>query len=168
MLCKITRWAGLMLRSQPLFKETSKLARYIEPDFRRTSGRTKLPKPGAYQKKLNEDHLSVNSLEVETAGQIAQTYAERFEQGRRPVAIASPNIRSFNGAAGSVGLSITFDTATGTWNFMDGGIRSAAYLHRPKNNNVSHSGVEFVRTLHDFAEFKFAVRVAKSATYRMV
>lgn len=154
-----------MLRDKPTFKGSSGLARYIPSDCRH---RNNHPAPAAYQKKDNEDHLSVNSTEVETINQIAQTYATKFEAEMRPVAVACPKVASYSAAADKVGVTITFNRATDYWEFQEGGAATVAYKHRSRENNKSHCGVEYVRIFDDPKDFRFAVRVARSAKYKMI
>lgn len=154
-----------MLIDVPKFRESSSLLRYVEPEHR---GRNNRPKVGAYRRKEDEDHLSVNSDEVETENQIAATFAAKFHGGSRPVSISGPTVADYNAAAESVGMSVSFDAAKGCWVFGRGGDRSEAYKHRPKSGNRSHCGVEYIRTFDDLSDFKFAVRMARSATYRLV
>ncbi len=155
----------LMLRDKPTFKESCGLVRYIDLEFRNRNNR---PATGAYQRKQNEDHLSVNSDEVETINQIAQTYATQFESGIRPVAVACPKVAEYNEAAIRVGITISFNTATKNWEFKDGGAPTEAYSHRKKQDNKSHCGVEYVRVFDDRDDFRYAVRLARSVTYRMI
>ena len=156
-----------MLRDEPTFSEVSELARYIPSEWRK---RRNHPAPAAYQRKDNEKYLSVNSTEVETINQIAQTYAARFESGTRLIAIACPTVASYNEAATSkrVGIAISFNGTTSNWEFQEGGKPAVAYMHRGSDADKSHCGVEFVRIFDDSSDFWFAVRVARSATYRMV
>ncbi len=155
-----------MLRDEPTFSETSELARYILPEWRKR--RRNRPAPAAYQRKDNEKYLSVNSTEVETIKQIARTYATKFESGTRPVAIACPKIASYNEAAEKVGIAVSFNGTTSEWEFQEGGKPAVAYRHRRSEGNKSHCGVEFVRVFDDRSDFCFAVRVARSATYKMI
>lgn len=155
--------AGPMLRDYPTFSASSRLARYIDPEFRRT--RNKRPQPGAYQKLEDDDYLSVNSTEVKTLGQIADTYAKKFEKGQRPVAIACPTVEQYNAAANGVGLTITYNDGAEAWEF-GGAIR--AYKHWPKTGNESHCGVEYVRIFRGRQDLNFAVRMGNAVTYKDV
>lgn len=150
---------------RPRFRERDKLARYIDPDYRGKNGR---PKLAAYQLTDNEDSLSVNSLEIESVRQVAATYATKFENGHRPVAIASPQISQFNAAAGAVRVNISYDSIIGCWIFHDSGKYSEAYRFDDKKTNKSHCGVEFARIFDEYQEFLFAGRMAKACKYRLV
>jgi hypothetical protein len=154
-----------MLRDKPTFAEPSELARYIPSEWCKRKNR---PASAAYQRKDNEEYLSVNSTEVETINQIAQTYATKFESGTRPVAIACPKVASYNEAADKVGIAISFNGTTNDWEFQEGGKLAVAYKHRRSEVNNSHCGVEFVRVFDDRSDFCFAVRVARSATYKTI
>lgn len=155
--------AGPMLRDAPTFDAKSSLVRYIHPDFRRPSSNR--IKTGAFQKGDGESHLSVNSLEVETLKQVAQIYAAQFENGQRPVAISSPKVEQYNEAATAVGLKITYNENTKSWEFS-GALE--AYKHREKINNKSHCGVEYVRSFSEQQDFNFAVRMVRVATRKDV
>lgn len=154
-----------MLRDQPTFNEPSRLVRYIPPEFRNRNNR---PAVGAYQKKENEDYLSVNSDELETVNQIAQNFASQFEADNRPVAVSYPTVANYNDAAGKVGVMISFNNATQNWEFREGAGLVVAYKHRSKKSNKSHCGIEYVRVFDALSDFRYAVRVARSTTYRMV
>ncbi len=154
-----------MLSDEPTFSNSSELVRYIPSEWCK---RKNHPASTAYQRKDNEKYLSVNSTEVETIKQIAQTYATKFESGTRPVAIACPKIASYNEAAEKVGIAVSFNGTTSEWEFQEGSKPAVAYRHRRSEVNKSHCGVEFIRAFDDVSAFRFAVRVAKSATYRMV
>ena len=154
-----------MLLKKPTFKESEKLARYIDPEYRNPRN---LPATGAYQRQENEDYLSVNSTEVETVRSIAQTYANIFNLGNRPVAVACPEIAAYNESAEKVGITLSFNTETGYWEFEEAGSTTFAYKHYKARTNASHCGVEYIRKFDDRADFRFAVRVAQSATYKMI
>lgn len=151
------------MRDKPTFGAKTKLARYIDPDFRRPQ--KKHPKRGAYQRKLGETYLSVNSTEVESIKQIAQIYANQFEQGSRRVGIASPTVDKYNAAAKAVGINLIYHSAKQVWEF---GSSKAAYTHRSFKKNKSHCGVEYVEIFEDYQDHRFAVRMSKAATYKMV
>ena len=156
-----------MLLSKPTFRESTHLARYIRREYRKASGNR--PKTGAFQKVPNETSLSVNSTEVETLNQIARTFAIKFEDGRRPVAISTPKISDYNKAATSRGVSvqIIFDDTAKVWKFQEFGQSALAYKHDKRTDNKSHCGIEYIRIFDDRADFNSAVRMAKAATYKM-
>ena len=154
-----------MLLDEPTFVEKSELARYIPSEWRNRNNR---PAPAAYQRKDNEKYLSVNSTEVETINQIAQTYATKFESGTRPVSVACPKVASYNEAADQVGIVISFDATTNNWEFQERGTLAVAYKYRRSEGNRSHCGVEYVKAFDDMSDFRFAVRIARSATYKML
>lgn len=154
-----------MLLDKPIFKETSGLVRYIPAEFRKRNNR---PATAAYRRKENEDYLSVNSDEVETHNQIAQVYATLFESGVRPVSVACPKVVDYNECAEQVGVTITFNSVTKDWEFQGGGVSVAAYSHRRQDHNKSHCGIEYVRMFSDLIDFRFAVRLSRSTTYKML
>lgn len=151
-----------MLLDEPTFDAASGLARYIHPDYRGRRNQRR-PQPGAFQAREDESYLSVNSTEVETLGQIAGTYAVKFEKGRRPVAIATPKVEQYNEAASGVGLRITYNENAEAWEFGDA---MKAYKHWWKEGNKSHCGVEYVQSFGDQQGFNFAVRMIGAANYR--
>ncbi len=154
-----------MRPAKPRFRERSVLVRYIDPEFR---GRNNRPKPPAYQISEDEEYLSVNSLELATVRQIAQVYADKFEAGQRPVALAGPRVALYNSNGIQSGVGITFNDERVCWEFNEGGVPRDAYKHHRRRNNPSHCGVEFVRVFSDHESFKFAVRMARVATYKRV
>lgn len=154
------------MKSQtPTFKERSVLFRYIDPEFRSRKNR---PKAGSYQLSSAEKELSVNSGEMATTRQVAQVYADNFEGGQRPVALSGCRLAQYNDGGIASGAGITFNDKTMCWEFIESGNARDAYKHDPKFNNPSHCGVQFLRILDDHKQFKFAVRLARSATYKMV
>ncbi len=154
-----------MAPQTPSFRERSVLSRYIDREYRR---RNKHPNPNAYRRTPNEKYLSVNSLEIHTRKQVAAIYADLFENGNRPVAFAEPMVSNYNAAASEVGLTVAYNLDAGYWQFFENGNATPAYLHHGREHNESHCGVEFVRALDDFKEFRFSVRMAQSKTYKSV
>ena len=149
----------------PRFGKRSVLCRYIDREYRKRNNR---PNPNAYRLTPNEKYLSVNSLEIHTRNQVAAIYAEKFENGNRPVALAEPTVSIYNAAASEVGVTVAYNSDAGYWHFSENGNATPAYLHHGREHNESHCGVEFVRALDDFKEFQFSVRMAKSKTYKSV
>lgn len=159
------RFVGQMLRDKPTFRGSSGLARYIPSEYRNRKFRVAT---GAFQRTEDENHLSINSDEVETINQIAQTYALKFESGMRPVAVACPKLESYNDAASKAGITIVFNDVKDIWEFQEGTMVSEAYRFWSKTNNKSHCGVEYVRAFDDQSDFRFAVRISRAAKYRKI
>ena len=99
-----------MTTRAPSFKERSILTRYIRREYR---GRKNRPRPGAYQLAPKEQHLSVNSREIHSLNQIAAIYANIFEDGNRPVALAQSRISDYNATANQVGVTLTYNDQKG-------------------------------------------------------
>ena len=154
-----------MASKTPSFQERSVLCRYVDREYRRRNNR---PNPNAYRRTPNEKYLSVNSLEIHTRKQVAAIYADLFENGNRPVAFAETMVSNYNVAASDVGLTVAYNSDAGYWQFFENGNATPAYLHHGREHNESHCGVEFVRALDDFKEFRFSVRMAQSKTYKSV
>ena len=155
-------WRLKIPGEDPKFRASDKLARYIHPEFRRANGNR--PKLGAYLKSENEKYLSVNSLEIETINQVADTYAKKFETGQRPVAIAAPTVSDYNDAAHVADIEITFNSTKKIWEYNYQGSR-AAYKHYRADNNISHCGVEYVEKFNKYQNFKYSRRMAMKDTY---
>lgn len=154
-----------MALTAPTFKQRSILTRYIDREYR---GKKNRPKRGAYQRSEGEKYLSVNSLEIHTRNQVAAIYAEIFENGNRPVALTEPRVSNYNAVANEVGVTVRYNAVAGYWEFHENGLSAPAYRHHVRTRNESHCGVEFVRAFDDYKEFQFAIRMAKSKTYKLV
>lgn len=154
-----------MASQTPSFRERSVLSRYIDREYR---GKNNRPNPNAYRRTPNEKYLSVNSLEIQKRKQVAAIYAHIFENGNRPVAFAEPTVSNYNAAASEVGVTVDYNAHAGYWQFSENANATPAYLHHWRENNESHCGVEFVRVLDDFKEFRFSLRMARSKTYKFV
>jgi hypothetical protein len=149
----------------PKFPADSRLLRYIDRDERhgkRASHGAFMPNPG-------EDHLSVNSLELESAEQIAEYYGDALGSEDGKVAIVTHTVREYNDSGKKAGCWIEFYKADSTWVFPEiSGQQAVAYRHRPVKRSEeypytswSHCGVEFVRALADVKVRQFARRMAK-------
>ena len=155
-------------RATPTFAAKSSLCRYIDRDQRR--GRFKdRADHGAFMLNPEEDHLSVNSLEVEPEQQIAEYYASVWGHEDRKVPICVHTIFEYNDSGKKAGCSIWFNQLDSRWQFAEtNGTPAAAYRHRPvfrkpdfPYESRSHCGVEFVRALSDLKQRQFARRLAK-------
>jgi hypothetical protein len=152
------------LQGVPTFGAGSLLCRYVDSDGgrrRRATYADFMPNPG-------DDHLSVNSLEVETKRMIALYYAAAFQANLRPVGICTRPVRKYNEVAKKSQCTIAFNTTGRLWEFTDRDGKSAqAYKHRPVRathtypfSSESHCGVEFVRAFEELQLRHFARRLA--------
>jgi hypothetical protein len=154
----------------PLFSEAHELVRYVQKKHRLGGNRTAVAaylELGLPSDERSKEHLSVNSLEVESLRQIAGYCQERFQKGTGDVALSSTKVRAFTSAGKKFGVDLTYDAAKSVWHFVGkNGSQEEAYRHRPvrdpyveRLNSPSHCGVEFVRAMDDYAKTKFARRL---------
>jgi hypothetical protein len=151
----------------PTFSEQSRLVRYVSEENRLTGKRpavaTFLPDPPS--ETPDKDYLSVNSLEVEGIKTIAKYHRDKWQNGDGKVALTDHKVFDYSNAGKKVGVSVTYDRATAKWTFRRGAKEELAYLHHAvlgshlPHNSKSHSGVEFVRALDEYAADKFARRM---------
>jgi len=144
-------------RLEPSFSAQSTLARFVHPHFKkgeRLSSAAFLPNPG-------EDHLSVNSLEVESLPTIAEHYRRDLQKDEQKVAIACRKVYAYNKGASVAGISVIRNQAIGKWMFLHEGAPTPAYKLRATPLSMSHSGVEFIRAFHDeISKKRFSRRMA--------
>ena len=129
-------------KPKPTFVARSELARYVDPDELKKGGRVS---PAAFVPNPSDNHLSVNSLEIETPQDIATYYRNRFQNGNGKVAIACRKISDYNTAASHAGIIIKFNKLDGKWEYYTGGSPKEAYKHRHTHVSYSHCGVEFLK-----------------------
>ena len=151
--------------ANPTFPAKAQLLRHVDRDERHG----KRASLGAFMPNPGDNHLSVNSLELETRAQIAKYYADVFgnEDGR--VAVCMHAVLEYNDSGKKAGCWIAFNRAESIWEFPEiSGQTAAAYRHRPVKRrpefpfaSASHCGVEFVRALADLKLRQFARRMAK-------
>jgi hypothetical protein len=155
----------MAVRPKPTFPAKSHLCRYIDRDEKhgkRASYGAFMPNPG-------DDHLSVNSLEVETLQQIAEYYGGALGNEDGNVAVCIHTVLEYSDSGKKAGCWIEFNRAASAWEFSEiNGLRAAAYRHRPVHHSEgfpyaswSHCGVEFVRVLADVKLRQFARRLTK-------
>jgi hypothetical protein len=148
-------------KDAPTFKASSELARYVSPANRFSGKRIAyaafLPDPPS--ENPSNDHLSVNSLELESMSAIAAYYRSRLQYGSGPVAIAACKVFKFNEAGKKCGVAISYDKPSSRWKFGSKSNPQDAYRHRavetPPPKSPSHCGVEFTRALkaHKYEQF---------------
>jgi hypothetical protein len=157
----------------PRFSAKARLVRYVD-EINRLSGNRASPaafidpptgEPG--------DHLSVNSLELESVQQIARYHRWRGQGGRGRVALIEHKVHEYSDAAIKAGVPIYYDRHASCWQFsMPDGAPEAAYRHRPvkahnsetggsdQMESPSHCGAEFKRALSLHAAARFARRMS--------
>lgn len=154
--------------ASPTFSARSSLVRYVSEENRLKDRRPAvaafLPDPPSASPE--RDYLSVNSLEIESVKAVATYYRAKWQNNQGKVALTQHNVFEYTDAARKSGLIMNYDSASGDWLFREGGKLSPAYKHHPvvgshlALNSKSHSGVEFVRSLTEYAADKFARRMA--------
>jgi hypothetical protein len=160
----------------PTFSAKSKLVRYVN-EINRLSGNrpavaTFLPDPPSANP--GNDHLSVNSLEVETMTEIAAYHRWKWQNNMGDVALCVHKVHEYSDAGKKSGIQVTYDKPSAKWMFAaDGAKPEEAYRHRPvhiHNNPLgspSHSGVEFARALRQHKAAQFARRLSGSKFHRV-
>jgi hypothetical protein len=161
----------------PTFHAKAKLARYVDQIHRLTGNRpaaaTFLPDPPSDNPA--DDHLSVNSLEVESMKEIAAYHRWKWQNNEGQVALCVHKVHEYSDAAKKCGINVSYDKSTANWKFSAEGMRAPeqAYRHRPvrAHNNPfgspSHSGVEFTRALKKHKAAQFARRLSGSKFHRV-
>jgi hypothetical protein len=153
----------------PTFSAKSKLVRYVDQINRLSGNRpavaTFLPDPPSANPA--NDHLSVNSLEIETMKEIAAYHRWKWQNNAGGVALCEHKVHEYSEAGKKCGIRVAYDKSSAKWMFSAGGLkREEAYKHRPvpvHNNPLgspSHSGVEFARALKQHKAAQFARRLS--------
>jgi hypothetical protein len=155
--------------SEPTFFAKSRLARYVD-EVNRLSGNR--PAVAAFldppSNDLSSDHLSVNSLEVESVKKIAAYHRWKWQSDRGHVALCLHQVVEYTDAGRKCGINIIYDKHSSKWRFLSttGSKMEEAYKHRPVmayNNpfgSPSHCGVEFKRVLKEHTAAQFARRLS--------
>jgi len=153
----------------PTFSARAQLVRYVDDANRLRGNRpavaTFLPDPPSSNP--DSDHLSVNSLEIESMKQIAEYHRSR-QGDNGQVALCVHKVFDYNEAGKKCGVRVFYDHEDSRWLFVGRrGAHEEAYRHRPVKahdnplGSPSHCGVEFVRALNDHTAAQFARRLAK-------
>ena len=160
--------AMVRLVNKPTFAHKKGLARYVGEEDRLSGNRTALSAfidPPA-DKPLDE-HLSVNSLEVESLAQIADYYLHALQRGTGDVSVCVSTVQEYADAGKKSEVHLLYDESSETWQFVGDSTKpEAAYKHRPVPTrsdglkSPSHCGVEFVRVMSDHQRSKFARRLS--------
>jgi hypothetical protein len=153
----------------PTFSARSSLARYVDEvnrlKDRRPAVAAFLPDPPSADP--TNDHLSVNSLEIESVKKIAAYHRWKWQDSGGKVALCVHKVHEYNDAANKCGVRVVYDREMSKWQFLfSASGPEDAYKHRPvpmHNNPIgspSHSGVEFARALKEHKAGQFARRLS--------
>jgi hypothetical protein len=165
---------------QPSFSGKSRLVRYVRQSDRLRGNRIAIaafePDVSPSGEPITDNHLSVNSLEVETLKQISAYHRLNWQGDEGEVALIDHQVTDYNDAAKKCEVAITLDVSTTTWMFVDTQRKSAlAYKHRPVRPNASnelgspsHCGVEFIRVLNEYRATQFARRLAGKGRFHLI
>ncbi|KAB7741520.1 hypothetical protein F2P47_03685 [Parvibaculum sedimenti] len=152
----------------PTFSGKKQLVRYIDKVHRLKNRRPAvaafLPDPPSADP--SNDHLSVNSLEIEKIDEIATYHRWKWQNEEGQVALAVHKVHQYSDAAKKSGVELSYDKHQAIW-FFSGSKKEPemAYRHRPvkAHNNPyaspSHCGVEFSRVLKEHRASQFARRM---------
>jgi len=159
-------------KQKPSFSQKSELIRYVDEANRLSNNRpavaTFLPDPPSAEPW--NDHLSVNSLEVEDLKQIAAYHRWKWQDDNGAVALCIHKVHDYTDAGRKAGVDISYDKANAIWQFLDSTQkRGEAYKHRPvkahgspPHGSPSHCGVEFSREIKEHEAAKFARRLCRN------
>ena len=112
-----------------------------------------MPNPG-------EQHLSVNSLEIESLDLIADYYRTRIASRPGKVGVSCLTVMEYNRACAAGGVTIVYSKTEGQWTFSKDGAASHTYRFRPTPISKSHCGVEPVCMMDSLSAGKFARNLA--------
>lgn len=149
---------------KPIFAPHHQIARYIREEERQNNGRAK---PTAFMEDADatRDGLSVNAVEVETINQIAAVYAEKFENGKRPVALCVHDVADYNEAADAHGVTVRPHDEW-EWSHTTANGEAPSYVLNPRPRNNSHCLVKYSSMLGD-REWYFSRRLARQPKFKM-
>lgn len=146
------------------FSAKGRLTRYLEKEECKPNSRVS---PKAFRKKSATDKLSVSSLSVATQNQIASDYANKFQNGTRPVGLCVCTVPKFVDSAESQSLKMRYDAAQGNWDFGSSAVQWA-FEYAPKDWSKAHCECAFTAIFTDQQDFNFAGRMALGATWKSV
>ncbi len=152
---------------RPSFSTKSLLARYVD-EVNRLSGNR--PAVATFLDPATNDpndHLSVNSLEVESRKEIADYYRWKFQGDQGRVALCIHQVHEYTDVGKKCGIRISYDRPSAKWQFAAATKWEDAYRHRPvpahgtpPTGSPSHCGVEFKRALKEHTAGQFARRLS--------
>ena len=160
----------------PRFSERAQLVRYVDKDQTLSGNRPAVAAflPDIPSDDPDSDHLSVNSLEVESMKEIAKYYKWKWRVDK--AACCVHKVHDYTDAGRKAGVSISYDRSTSSWQFQGRSSKSQdAYKHRPvkaygdpPHGSPSHCGVEFSRILKQHDATKFARRLSAKGKFHLV
>jgi hypothetical protein len=167
-----------MVTVTPKFAAKSRLLRYIGEDDRLSGNRPAVtafePDPLLPGVDANDQHLSVNSLEVETVDEIAAYHRLNWQANKGKVALSEHQVHHYTDAGRKCSAVIDYNQTDGVWEFVEKSQRFHAYRHRPVRPNkknalgsASHCGVEFIRVLNSYHATRFAALLAKKGRFHL-
>ena len=151
---------------RPRFRQLDELARYIAPEYRQNNKRA-CPSAFMEDHTATRDGLSVNSTEIQTEKQIAAIFEIKFNDPR-PIGISTPKISDYNEAAAVAGTTVKRVIETEAWRHASPTGDEESYQYNPKTDNESHCLVRYTRHFDDFAELRFARRLAYKPTFKLI
>jgi hypothetical protein len=159
------------MAKEPTFGSRTQLVRYVDPLNRQPGNRPAfaafLPDevaPGEEE----SNHLSVNSLELESLHAIAAYHRWRAQEDQGPVALTIHKVVDYNDAANKSNARIAYNHTDKRWEFAERRDKvSPAYRYRPVRRDdytagsPSRCGVEYVRVFDEYAATRFARRLSE-------
>jgi len=163
----------------PKFSGKSELARYIGIEDRLSGNRPAvaafLPDGHTAETTDPDEHLSVNSLEVESLSVIAAYHRWRAQEGAGDVALSVHKVHIYSETGKKAEVQVDYSRQALRWEFLaKNGSKEIAYRHRPvrRHSNPlgspSHCGVEFVRAFSEYAATQFARRMSAKGKFHVL
>jgi hypothetical protein len=158
-----------MKGENPKFSKGSELARFVDEEHRGSNGR---PSPQAFRRKDPGEELSVNTTEIHTLKQIADTYSRRVKGATRPIAISNPTVAVYNENAGKV-LKTKLRRSKERWVYTSGSDEHVAYVYSPvtkekchvKVGDASHCEIAYTKHFDEKQDFEFARLMAQKPKF---
>lgn len=141
----------------PTFGAKKILTRYVDEA---NLGKQSRISSSAFMPNSGEQYLSVNSLEIESLGQIADYYRTRISSRPGEVAVSCLTVMEYNRACEAGGVTIVYNKSEGRWTFKRDGATAPTYRFRPTHISKSHAGVEPVCMMDSLSAHKFARNLA--------
>jgi hypothetical protein len=145
------------MREKPEFKAKSELARYVDKDEYMRGGRVT---SGAFLPNPGDDHLFVNSLEIESINDIANYFSKVFEEST--IQICTRKISEYRNSTSGTSIHIHYDRREKKWIFQVNDQLKDAFKHRPRHTpppkSISHCGVEFINSSVGYSDLKKIAR----------
>jgi hypothetical protein len=137
------------------------LARHIEPDKRTgTFVHHNAFMLSSVDLQTRKPYLSVNSRQLQAIEEIIEIHRGR-QRGKGEVAVAIHKVYRYVTQGRNAGAQIVPQLREKKWMFSDSDGDAPAFLHRPNEANISHCGVEFLRSLNELQQRDFARAMAR-------